>query len=456
MLKELLDYLDSKNRILILGFGREGRSTYNLIRKFFPEKKLFIADQKMDLLENNIDLGEDINLEVSLGEGYLNGLYDYDLIIKAPGVTFKGTDIDVNIIRDRLTSELDLFFKFFNDKVTTIGITGTKGKSTTSSLCYAILNSNNKKASLLGNIGKPIFEEVENITEETYVVIELSSHALQYVNYSPNIAILLNMFEEHLDYYDSYEDYIDAKCNIFKYQTEKDYLIYNIDNPDVVRKVVDLKSTGITISLDEKNSDSLVYIKDDTIYVKDTPAMRLDEEINLIGLHNKNDIMFVLAVSDILGLDLNSSLKGIRDFRPLEHRIEHFANINGVDYYNDSIATIPASTINCVNSLHNIGTLIVGGKDRGIDYSEFCEFLLNTNIENIICIHATGKIIYERIKSSNKNTYYTEDFDEACRIAKEMTKPGTACVLAPAASSYGYFKNFEERGRKFKENIKNN
>ena len=456
MLKELLDYLDSKNRILILGFGREGRSTYNLIRKFFPEKRLFIADQKIDLLENNVDLSEDINLEVSLGEGYLNGLYEYDLIIKAPGVTFKGTDIDVNVIRDRLTSELDLFFKFFNDKVTTIGITGTKGKSTTSSLCYAILNSNNKRACLLGNIGKPIFEEVENITEDTYVVIELSSHALQYVNYSPNIAILLNMFEEHLDYYDSYEDYIDAKCNIFKYQSEKDYLIYSIDNPDVVRKVVDLKSTGITISLDEKNSNSIVYIKDGTIYVKDTPAMRLDEDINLIGLHNKNDIMFVLAVSDILGLDLNSSLQGIREFKPLEHRIEHFASINGVDYYNDSIATIPASTINCVNSIPNIGTLIVGGKDRGIDYSEFCEFLLNTKIENIICIHATGKIIYERIKNSDKNTYYLEDFDEACKLAKEITKPGTACVLSPAASSYGYFKNFEERGRKFKENIKNN
>ena len=184
MIKDLLDYLENK-RILILGFGREGRTTYTFLRKYFEEKQLFIADKDITLLDNNLDLMEDMNLEVQIGEEYLNGIEEYHLIIKAPGISFKG--MDLSGIRDKITSQLELFLEYI--PCTTIGITGTKGKSTTSSLMYEVLKNNGKKTFLLGNIGNPIFNEIENIDNDTFVVIELSSHALQYIRKTVGICI---------------------------------------------------------------------------------------------------------------------------------------------------------------------------------------------------------------------------------------------------------------------------
>ena len=196
MIKDLLDYLENK-KILILGFGKEGKSTYNFLRKHFEEKKLFVADRDINLLDKNFELMEDMDLEVSVGDNYLNGIEEYDLIIKAPGISFKG--MDISKFEMKITSQLELFLEYIPSN--TIGITGTKGKSTTSSLMYEVLKNNGKKAFLLGNIGNPIFDSIEEIDEDSYVVIELSSHALQYIKKSVDVAILLNIHEEHLDHY---------------------------------------------------------------------------------------------------------------------------------------------------------------------------------------------------------------------------------------------------------------
>ena len=206
MIEKLLNYLEDK-KILILGFGKEGESSYKLIRKHFPEKNLFIADKNMNLLNEKIELMEDPYLEVSLGENYLNGIEEYDLIIKAPGISLK--DVDLTNIENKITSQLELFFEYTD--VYKIGITGTKGKSTTSSLMYKVLIDQGKASFLLGNIGEPIFNYIELIENDSIVVLELSSHALEFVKRSPNIAILLDIYEEHLDHYKSFERYIEAK-----------------------------------------------------------------------------------------------------------------------------------------------------------------------------------------------------------------------------------------------------
>lgn len=447
MIEKLLNYLENK-RILILGFGKEGESTYRLLRKYFPEKELFIADKNMNLLNEKIDLVEDEFVEVSLGENYLNGIEEYDLIIKAPGISLK--NVNLENIKDKITNQLELFFEFID--VYTIGVTGTKGKSTTSSLMYKVLIDQGKDAFLLGNIGEPIFNSIEEINKNSIVVLELSSHALEFVKKSPNIAILLDIYEEHLDHYKSFEKYMEAKFNIAKYQNDLDYLIYNFDNENMKEYGFKYKENDYAISLenipDVKNK---TYLESDLIYCNGKEMMSSKEEINLKGIHNINNIMFILSACDILNLDIKKAVNSIKEFKALEHRMEFVANINNVSYYNDSIATIPESTINAVEALKNVNTILVGGNDRGVDLKSLIKYLKNhETIENIICLPKTGEYIKDGLIGSNKNVVFFEDLKQAVAFAKKVTKENTICLLSPAASSYGYFKNFEERGKLFK------
>ncbi len=452
MLEKLLNYLENK-KILILGFGLEGQSTYRFLRKHFPEKMLYVADANKDLLETKKELIEDIKVEISLGPNYLNGIEDFDLIIKAPGISLK--EVDITKFQNKISSGLELFLEFVD--VFSIGVTGTKGKSTTSSLIYKMLIDQGKDAYILGNIGEPIFNDIELLKPNSIVVLELSSHALEYVKKSPNIGIILDIFEEHLDHYKSFEKYIEAKYNIGKYQNEEDFLIYNYDNINMKNFKFDYKENDYAISLETiPNTKNKLYLKNDNIYFNNEQIMNINEKTNLKGLHNINNIMFVLGVSFILNLEVNKSIKSIKNFKPLEHRLEYVGNFDNIDYYNDSIATIPEATINGINAIKNINTIIIGGKDRGVNLNNLIEFLKTSEVENIICLPKTGEYIKNGLSGSSKNVIYVESLEEAVKIAKKVTKKNSVCMLSPAAASYGYFKNFEERGNLFKKYVKEN
>ena len=445
MIKKIVEFFKDK-KIAILGFGLEGKSTYNFIRKYLPKQQLYILDKSM---------GENIGDEFATfitGEEYLNNLESYDIIMKSPGISFK--DIDISKFKSKIYSQLELFLE--HTKSFTIGVTGTKGKSTTSSLIYEMLVKQNKDAELLGNIGLPIFDEIEKINDNTIVVLEMSSHGLQYTDKSPNISILLNVFEEHLDHYKSFEEYRDAKFNIFNFQGKEDIAIFNLENEEMKKKNYQYKEIdyGITINnIENTNTKNTIYKKDDYIFFNETKMYNVKSERKLKGNHNLNDIMFVLAVSNILDLDLEKTIETINDFNPLEHRLEFVGTIDDVEYYNDSIATIPEAAIESVKALENVNTLIVGGNDRGVNQESLINFLLKSNVENIVCLPKTGEYIYDGLKETNKNTIKVENMEEAVKIAKEVTKKNTICLLSPAASSYGYFKNFKERGNIFKELI---
>lgn len=451
MLKKLLNYLKSK-KILILGFGKEGEATYMFLRKSFPEQRLYIADKNMNLLQDKAYLLEDEYVEVSLGEDYFRDIDYYDLVIKTPGISLK--DYNIEKFKNKITSELELLFEFV--PCLTIGITGTKGKSTTSTLMYTVLKNQGKDVLLLGNIGEPIFNRIDEINENTIVVLELSSHALEFVKKSPNIAILLDIYEEHLDHYKSMQHYIAAKFNVAKYQNKKDIFIYNASNEYIKNFNFNYKPNDIAVY--EYNSNDIKYknnirIENNNIYYKDEVIAASNLEMNLKGEHNLNNVLFILAASKILNLDINNVVETIKEFKGLEHRMEFVGKINNVKYYNDSIATIPEATIFAINALKEVNTLIVGGKDRGIDLKELIEFLKNSSIENIICLPKTGEFIFEQMNSTDKKMYMVQTMPEAVNKAKEITKENTICLLSPAASSYGYFKNFEERGNIFKENV---
>ena len=452
MIDKLIDYLKDK-KILILGFGKEGQSTYRFIRKYLKDQKLYIADRKNvneDLIIN------DNNIEVIFGEEYLENLDNYDIIMKTPGISF--ANINIESFKEKIKSQLELFLEFID--VTTIGVTGSKGKSTTSSLIYKMLKDQNRDTVLMGNIGVPVFDCIEDIRESTIVVLEMSSHQLEYMDVSPNIAILLNIYEEHLDHYKSIKEYTEAKINIGRFQKENDYFLYNVDNKlieECIDEINNSKHIKYEVSfkgnINKESNSKKVYILNDYIYIDDNKIYNTNEKRNLIGDHQLNNIMFVLAVSDILKLDMKESIKSINSFKGLEHRMEYVGKYDDIIYYNDSIATIPEATINSVNALKNVNTLIFGGMDRGINYNDFIDYLNTGIVENLICMPDTGYKIAEKLNGKT-NVFKVDTLEEAVEIARKVTKKKKICLLSPAAASYGFFKNFIEKGNKYKELVR--
>lgn len=443
MFNEIINKLNGKN-IAILGFGKEGKSTYNFIRRH-SSQNLTILD-KNDILTNNPYLKDDKNLNIITGETYLDNLSNYDLVIKAPGIALLNIDLtNVNI-----TSQLELILEV--DKKNVIGITGTKGKSTTTTLMYEVLHDQNSNCFVLGNIGNPIFDYVEDFNNDSILVIEMSSHQLEYVKCSPHIGVILNLYQDHLDHTGTLEKYHNDKMHIFKYQDENDIGIYDGQNKyliDLVSKN-NYKSKLYKFMVDEESD---IYVKDNMIYYEDKVIYDGNSKRNLIGTHNLKNIMVVLLISKLLDLDINKAIDVINSFKPLEHRLEMVGTYNDITYFNDTIATIPEATMNGIIGLGNVDTLIFGGMDRNIDYSEFINFLKNSNISNLIGLPDTGYNICKELNNSGKNIFTVTTIDEAVDIADKYTKKGSICLLSPAAASYNEFKNFEEKGNYYKNVI---
>lgn len=437
MYNKILEHLKNK-KIAIVGFGREGKSTYKFIRKYLNNQELEILDGNEKLLELNEELKNDKNLKIITGKNYLDNLEKYDLIIKSPGVKFK--DLDISKFEDKITSQLGLTLDFYKQNV--IGITGTKGKSTTTSLIFKVLKDQGYDDYLLGNIGIPIFDYIEKFNENSKLVIEMAALQLEYVKTSPHIGIILNLFEEHLDFFKSKEHYFLAKLNMFKYQDNSDYGLYTSSNETLDKYVQNGNYITNLIDINKEFKIENNYVIYDNKKIYDSNSERL-----LLGKHNLTNIMFALRLSELLKLDLQKTINTINQFKPLEHRMEYVATINGVKYYNDAIATIPEATINCVEALKDVDTIIFGGMDRGIDYNDLIDFFNKSKIKNFICMPDTGYKIGKEIKS--KNVYMVETLEDAVKKAKEVTK--NICVMSPAASSYNAFKNFEEKGRIYKE-----
>ena len=422
-------------RILIFGYGREGKSTEEYIKKHVKYKSLDIFEGKLD------EIDED----------------KYDFIIKSPGIVM----LEEN---KKYTSQTELFLDEFSGK--TVGITGTKGKSTTSSMLAHVLNECGKKAILLGNIGKPCFDMIDELDDDTLVVFELSCHQLLHINRAPHIAVFLNLFEEHLDYYGTMDKYFGAKANIISHQKAGDHCFVGTNVPDIAH-------TSNMKVIDKPNRDYA---------------------LSILGEHNKTNAEFVYEIAEMLltSDDVEKSeelekkiVTAINSFKGLPHRLEYFAEVNGVKYYDDSISTIPEACINATNSVGNAGTVIVGGMDRGIDYDILVDFIKDRDDVLFILCYATGLRIAEQLGykfednsiypdsfgnvmsttyipnvddnyelNLPKNVMLTTNLDYAIDIAKKLTEPGKACILSPAAPSYGYFKNFEERGEYFKELVR--
>ena len=412
----LEEYLKDK-KILILGIGREGRSTYGVLRNISTYRELAIADMNAQ----EPPFGDSVR--VIGGEGYLDVHDEYDLVIKSPGVALPR---DFSDYRCEITSQIELFLMRFGNQ--TVGITGTKGKSTTSSLLYHVLQKSGCDCVFGGNIGIPVFDIAEDISDGTTVVLELSCHQLEHISVAPKTAVLLNMYEDHLDRYGTFERYAETKKNIYRRQKSGDVLFCN---PNFFPAEGDCISTVRGV------------------YPEQLPSF----PSRLKGEHNRYDISVVCEVCRHLGISDSDIALGVADFRPLAHRLEYVGTKDGIDYYDDSISTTVESTIGAIKSIENIGTVLIGGMERGIDYQKLIDFLLVCNIDNVIFMYSSGKRIYDEIVAIDRRTAtnfsYVPDLSSAVEQAKKITAHQKACVLSPAAASYGSFKNFEERGDVF-------
>lgn len=446
MKDEIFKYLKNKGKILILGFGREGKSTYNLIREMDSSLPIGIADLK-EITDEEVK--GDNNVTFYIGDNYLDACELYDVVIKGPGVIIKDYISLEN--RNKITCQTDLFVQFCS--ALTIGITGTKGKSTTTSLMYHILKNIGKKAIIMGNIGIPVFDTIDEIDNDSICVMELGCHQLEYMRHSPHISVLLDVYEEHLDHYLSMQHYVDCKKNIYKYQNKDDYVL--LGNSPYLN---DEKPIGTVVrNMDSANSylidgdKFIIKVNGETITI---PISKIHTELQ--GEHNLGNILVCLTIIKILGFDIDDSIKTIASFKGLPHRMEKVGTYNGITYYDDSIATSIPSVKFALKALKYVDTIIVGGMDRGLDYTELVDYLNDSSVRNVLLLPDTDKRISKLFleKNSSLNVICVKDMVEAVDIAKEITEKGKICLLSPAAASYNNYKNFEERGNHFQSLVK--
>lgn len=410
-------------RILIAGFGREGKSTLRFLQRYMPEAIVGIADR-------NESAFQDVDKEkysLYFGDDYLKVSSDYDVVIKTPGISVKDVDIDFS----KITSQTDLFLEAFHSQV--IGITGTKGKSTTSTLIYHLLKESGNEVILAGNIGIPILDCVDDINERTIVVYELSAHQLQFINKSPHVGILLNVFEEHLDYFGTFEKYKEAKVNVLRYMSDGDVAVVN-------QTTVNSQQSTVVHCIDFENADFEDY---DINW----------DEIPLLGEHNRRNVKAALCACKSYGLSLESLIPHLYTFKSLEHRQEFVGTFKDVKFYNDSISTIPQATIAALKTIKNVNFLLLGGFDRGIDYEPLVTYLKENALPYILITGQAGQTIKGKLVAAEYKGNMLEytDMQSAFEIIRELAKSGDVCLLSPAAASYDRYKNFEERGRVFKD-----
>ena len=403
-------------RILVLGFGREGRLTLCFLNKYLPDAVVAVADKnEMEAVQH-------------FGTGYLEAIYDYDIVIKTPGISLK--DFDTKGVE--ITSQTDLFLSQFHNQ--TIGITGTKGKSTTTSLIYHLLKSSGRDAILAGNIGIPCFDIMEDIKPESIVVYELSAHQLEYVHNSPRVGVLLNVFEEHLDHFGTMASYKAAKLNIMRYMGESDTAV--------------IHETLLNDALE-------LFVNNKVFSLFDFDDMIDRDALPLKGEHNYQNIKAALLACDTYGIDYRELIPFLYTFKPLEHRLEPVGTFGGVTFVNDSISTIPQAAISACQALGRVDFLLLGGFDRGIDYQPLADYLKEHPVPYLLFTGKAGERMMQLINKvpepvEGPTLFQYTSMEEAFAYLKSHAKPGDVCLLSPAASSYDQYKNFEERGTKFK------
>lgn len=440
---EYLSYIRDKN----VGFLGIGRSNMPLIRMLSEAGcEITVRDGKeIDSFGDVAKELKDLGVKLITGKDYLKELYTHDVIYKTPGIRGDKPEIEEAVKKGTiLTSEMELFFELCPCKI--FGVTGSDGKTTTTTLIYNILKGAGYRCHLGGNIGRPLIGDIENIKEEDFAIVELSSFQLFNMKKSADVAVITNLSENHLDWHKDFSEYIEAKKNIFVNQGKDGCLVLNLDNEITSRMINEGKGSVKTFSL-EKEAD--VYLYNGEIFV-DGKAILKASDIKILGLHNVANYMAAIsAVSDYVSPE---DIKNVATtFGGVAHRNEFIKEVSGVSYYNDSIASSPTRTIATLSSFSEKVILIAGGYDKNLCYDPLGEHILK-KVKHLVLVGATSEKIDAAVKKKGiVTTEKTDDFKEALMLAKNAAKEGDKVVLSPASASFDMFRDFEERGNMFKK-----
>ncbi len=446
-------------KLAILGFGREGQSSYRWLRQMGVTDTLTIIDENLEAVQNwqTEHPTEAVALRQFQPEQVLE-LNQFDLIFRTPG--FSRTKL-LEVDTQRLTSQTNELL--LTQAHRTIAITGTKGKSTTSSLTAAVLTRLGIKVQLVGNIGQPALDMLLQDDGEGWFVYEMSSYQAENITVAPAIGVVINLFEEHLDHYVDFADYISAKLNLITLPDQR-LAIYGSDNQLLKQSRSQIQAEKVRsfgLKTNRLEQEPGIYLDTDAQQIVrydvngEQVLMPADFPRQLRGQHNLlNSLVALLVADEVVGLTTENialAQQVIAEFAGLEHRLEYVGKFRGIDFYNDSISTIPEAMERAIEAIANVQTVIVGGQDRGIHREGMIEYLNQRPYLKLICLPDTGHQIFDRLANEK---YRVDNLEQAVKIAYRVTDAGQACVLSPASPSYTFFKNFEERGRIFKQLVK--
>lgn len=445
-----------QRRVAVLGIGVSNIPLIDYLYKHNSYVTLFDKKEEEKIDKTVINKIKDYGMKLSLGENYLDKLKGFDIIFRSPSIRPDIPEIVEELRKGAiLTSEIELVMEICPGTV--IGVTGSDGKTTTASLIYEILKENNKKCYLGGNIGIPLFTKLEEMDTDTYVVLELSSFQLITTKVSPNIAVITNITPNHLDIHKSYDEYIEAKANIFKYQDETGLLVVNYDN-EITRNLAK-KANGKVIYFSSKEKIENGIIVDDKIIKRSEDGLRRHilntKNMILRGMHNFENACAAIGATENI-IEIENQIKPICEFRGVEHRLEFIRKIDGIKWYNDSIGTSPTRTIAGLNSFDEKIVLIAGGYDKHLDYTSIAKPIVD-NVSALILIGQTADKIENAVRDELKeqrktmNIYKVNTLEETTEVARKVAKLGEIVLFSPASASFDMFKDFMERGNKFKK-----
>ncbi|OGH48286.1 MAG: UDP-N-acetylmuramoylalanine--D-glutamate ligase [Candidatus Levybacteria bacterium RIFCSPLOWO2_01_FULL_39_10] len=426
-------------KIAVIGIGLEGKSSAEFLKKHGASVEIRDKTQ---------------------GEDYLKDLDKFDLIVRSPGVRIAELIThNSELITKKLTSQTKLFFELCPTK-NIIGVTGTKGKGTTSSLIYEMLKADGRDAYLGGNIGVPPFDFLEKLTKDSWVVLELSSFQLLDLARSPHIAVFLMVTSEHLDYHKDVLEYISAKRNLLRFQTENDFAILNHDYP--VSNESDIYGDGKVYYVSrEREVEEGCFALGNQIVLRlkgnDVPLIDT-RELFLRGDHNHENVCAASLAAYLAGVKAGTITQVLKSFKGLEHRLELVAEIAGVEYYNDSFSTTPETAIAAIKSFKNPEILILGGSSKNSNFEELGKIISSQdNIRTIIGIGEEWPQIKSKIKNNISDLMLIEGASSMKQIvlaASKIAKPGDVVLLSPACASFGMFQNYKDRGKQFKKEVR--
>lgn len=434
-------------KIFILGMARSGYESAKLLANHGCDVTVTDMNEQN---EDQVKELESLGVKIIITKDPVPLLDDsFDYVLKNPGIKLdhpiclKSKELGIRVV-----SEVDVAYNFLKEKnVQIIGITGSNGKTTTTTLIYEFLKEHNADVLLGGNIGYPVCSLVEKSKEGTILVLEISGHQMHdCYDFKTNVSVMTNLTEVHIDHFKTYEFYKEMKARIFRHHTENDIAIYNIGNEDVVDKVKDIKSNKISFTA-QNGFNSDLCLKNDAIYYNDELIIKTSD-IMLQGNHNYENIMCAIAATKNYGVTNEEIFNVLNVFGGVEHRIEFVRSVNGVDFYNDSKATNVKSTQIALNAFNKPTILLLGGLDRGHSFDDLEEYLKNTKL--IVCYGETKNRIKDFANKLNIECKVLDILEEATYEAYNNSNEGDVILLSPACASWDQYKSFEERGNVFK------